>query len=52
MISATPALLSAPSSVVPSVVMMSLPIWFFSAGCSAKRITWLVSPGNVMSPPR
>ncbi len=32
MISATPALLSAPSSVVPSVVMMSLPIWFFSAG--------------------
>ena len=33
MISARPALLSAPSSVVPSVVMMSLPIWSASAGC-------------------
>ncbi len=41
MISARPALLSAPSSVVPSVVMMSLPIWSASAGCSAARITWV-----------
>ena len=39
MISARPALLSAPSSVVPSVVTMSLPIWSASAGWSAARIT-------------
>src|SRR3954470_661800 len=32
MISARPALLSAPRSVVPSVVMMSWPIWSASAG--------------------
>src|SRR5579871_5761454 len=51
MISARPALLSAPSSVVPSVVMMSWPIWLRSAGCSAKRITCEGSAGRVMSPP-
>jgi hypothetical protein len=52
MISATPALLSAPSSVVPSEVTMSLPIWSASAGCSAARMIWAGSPGRTMSPPR
>ena len=51
MISAMPALLSAPSKVVPSLVMRSWPIWSFSAGWSAMRITWVRSPGSVMSPP-
>ncbi len=51
MISATPALLSAPSSVVPSVVTMSLPIWSASAGYSLARMIWLGSAGSTMSPP-
>ena len=48
MISATPALSSAPSSVVPSLVTMSWPTRAASAGSSAGSITWLGSPGRTI----
>ena len=51
MIAATPALSSEPSSVVPSVVMMSSPIISASAGFCATVITCDGSPGSAMSPP-
>ncbi len=51
MISATPALSSAPSSVVPSLVTMSSPRHLASTGESAARITCAGSPGSTMSPP-
>jgi len=51
-LAATPALSSEPSSVVPSVVMMSSPIMSASTGCCATVITCVVSPGSTMSPPR
>jgi hypothetical protein len=51
MITATPALSSAPSSVVPSVVMIVPPISSLSAGLSSTRITFDLSPGSTMSPP-
>ena len=51
MMTATPALSSAPSSVVPSVVMSVLPTSAASSGLSATRITRSVSPGSTMSPP-
>ena len=50
MISATPALSSAPSSVVPSLVTMSCPMRTASACSSAGSITWLGSPGSVIAP--
>ena len=43
MIVATPALSSEPSSVVPSVVMMSSPIISASTGCCATTMTWVGS---------
>ena len=52
MIAATPALLSAPSSVVPEAVMMSLPICSASAGVSAILSTAVGSSGSTMSCPR
>ena len=48
---ATPALSSAPRSVVPSVVMRVAPIRFASSGLSATRIILVGSPGNGISPP-
>ena len=48
MISATPALSSAPSSVVPSLVTMSWPTRAASAGSSAGSSTWLGSPGSTI----
>jgi hypothetical protein len=51
MISATPALLSAPSSVVPDAVTMSLPICSSRSGLSARRITAVGSSGSTMSCP-
>ena len=52
MISARPALLSAPSSVVPSVVTMSLPIWSASAGMVGGADHLGGIAGSTMSPPR
>ena len=46
MMTATPALSSAPKSVVPSVVMIVLPFRLRSSGLSATRITLLESPGK------
>ena len=51
MMTATPALSSAPSSVVPSVVMIVLPTSASSSGFSATRITFDGSFGSTMSPP-
>ena len=51
MISATPALSSAPSSVVPSLVTMSWPTLAASSVSSAGSITWLGSPGRTIGPP-
>ena len=50
MISATPALSSAPRSVVPSVVISSWPTWFSSSGDSSGWIDWPESPSTI-SPP-
>ena len=46
MITATPALSSPPSSVVPSVVMIVWPCKAASSGLSAARITRPASPGS------
>ncbi len=51
MMTATPALSSAPSSVVPSVVMIVLPLRASRSGLSATRITLVGSPGRTMSSP-
>ena len=51
MISATPALSSAPSRVVPSVVTRSWPTFPFSRGSSSGSSTTLESPGSSMRPP-
>jgi hypothetical protein len=51
MISATPALSSAPSSVVPSVVTMSCPTRAARIGFSAARSTLSGSRGRTMSLP-
>ena len=51
MIAATPALSSAPSSVVPSLVTRSCPSLSASAGISAGSRTWDGSPGRrIVSP--
>ncbi len=50
-ISATPALLSAPSSVVPDAVTMSWPVCSASAGSSVSRSTAAVSSGRTRSRP-
>ena len=51
MIAATPALSSAPSSVVPSLVTRSCPRLSASAGISAGSRTWDGSPGRrIVSP--
>jgi hypothetical protein len=51
MIVATPALSSEPSSVVPSVVMMSSPNISSRTGFCATVITCDESVGSTMSPP-
>ena len=51
MMAATPALLSAPSSVVPEAVTMSLPTCRRSAGISDGLSTIEGSSGSTMSPP-
>src|SRR5262249_54900975 len=51
MITATPDLLSAPSRVVPSVVMTVRPMHFFSSGYSDGRSTLDGSPGSTRSLP-
>ncbi len=51
MISATPALSSAPSNVVPLLVTMSWPTRAASAGRSAGSRTWRESPGRVIGSP-
>ena len=51
MISATPALSSAPRSVVPSLVTMSCPTRAASAGSSAGSRIWLGSPGSTIGSP-
>jgi hypothetical protein len=51
MISATPALSSEPSRVVPSAVMMSSPISVFNSGFFATVMICAGSFGNTMSPP-
>ena len=51
MISATPALSSAPSSVVPSLVTMSWPTRPTSAGESSESSTWVGSPGSTIGEP-
>ena len=50
MISAMPALSSAPSSVVPSVVISSWPTWLASCGDSSGRMTLGDWPSGI-SPP-
>ena len=51
MISATPALSSAPSRVVPDAVTMSLPAWCSSAGQLPMPTTIAGSSGSAMSCP-
>ena len=48
---ATPALSSAPSSVVPSLVIRVRPWRRSNSGLSSQRITRAGSPGRAMSPP-
>ena len=51
MISAIPALSSAPSSVVPSLVTMSCPTRAASSGSFSGSSTWRASPGSTIGAP-